>query len=530
MEAQLQNLKITQEQMLMQSEEAVRVHQQEMLAYGRIFELHRINELSDEQAKEAALDIARQTNHPYLMATINDKGIKGAWDLLSWEDAQMRQSEAGNTTLRKATAGQTDADEAAEFGDTSASGGGAGLGAAGGFRLPSAGEDAGPQTASAAETDAGAEQENFDDHLKKHEYTPDQVSAIHGILNDEPPDAYKGLNKKGAQYHKISKGALEGQATIDHELQGEGTPDEKLARVESTDQGVADTLRGLHDYTIDPKELGSIKNRPRYIKMMASLDPKWKEGNYAIVQKYHDPNKVEGMRVQRVASLDQHLWSLNNVLERIPETDKVPPRVMKAWIAGHYSGDPTWDELYGAIRNVAVDTLAIETGGNRPPVTLINDMVRHMLPTSSPASIRAQAMIDMRGAYGQIHNLRSQFRSEIGNPNAELPFLDRETNNKYLAWLRANPYTGEMPPDAPSSMLAISKKPGATLLPGLVKTTPDRPGMELRPLTVPEIRQGWDKLDEYKKTMEANPSDQETPRLAQWLRMRLGMFADRDSI
>jgi hypothetical protein len=530
MAAQLQNLRINQEQLMMENEAGIEKHRQEMLAYGRIFELNRIGVLSDEQAREQALRIIAQTDHPYLRATINDKGIKGAWDQLNWEDAQMRQWDAANTTLRKATAGTTDAEEAAEFGDTSASGGGAG-GTAGAFRLPSVGADAGA-TASAATSDAEAQPAaGLDDQLKKQEYSPAQIDAIHGILNDTPPDAYKTLHKGGAQQRKIAQGALQAQAQLDQTLHGDGTPDEKLAAIrDNIDPGIADTLQGLHDYTIDPHDTGAIKDRARYIKMMAGLDPNWKEGNYKIVQKYHDADKPEGIRVQRVASLDQHLWSLNNVLERIPETDKVPERVLAKWRAGAWSGDPKWDELYGAIRNVAIDTLSIESGSSRPPVTLINDLVRHMLPTSSPAAIRAQAMIDMRGAYGQIHNLRNQFRSEVGNPNAELPFLDRETNDKYLAWLRANPYTGEMPSDAPPSMQAISKKPGKDLPSWMVRTTPDRPGQELPPLSIKQIHDGWDKLDEFKRTMEANPGDQETPRQAQWLRMRLGMFADRGSI
>jgi hypothetical protein len=530
MERQLQNLRIQQQQMMMESEETVRIHQQEMLGYGRIFEMHRTGELNDEEATEAARILASRHQHPGMDVALSEKGIAGAWDLLNWEDAQMRQMDAANTTLRKATAGQTDAEEASEFGDTSASGGAGAGGAPGGFRLPSVGADAGA-TASAVTSDAeGAPAAGLDDQLKKQEYSPAQIDAIHGILNDTPPDAYKTLHKGGAQQRKIAQGALQAQAQLDQTLHGDGTPEDKLAAIhDNIDPGIADTLQGLHDYTIDPHDTGQIKDRARYLKMMAGLDPSWKEGNYKIVQKYHDADKPEGVKVQRVASLDQHLWSLNNVLERIPETDKVPERVLEKWRAGAWSGDPKWDELYGAIRNVAIDTLAIETGGNRPPVTLVNDLVRHMLATSSPASIRAQAMVDMRGAYGQINNLRNQFRSEVGNPTAELPFLDRDTNTKYLAWLRQNPYTGEMPKDAPQSMLGISKTP--TKLPDwIVKTTPDRPGQELAPLTIDQIKRGWDQLDEFNRIMHANPGDQDTPRKAQWLRMRLGMFADRGSI
>jgi hypothetical protein len=397
----------------------------------------------------------------------------------------MRQMEAAGTTLRKATAGTTDAE---------------------------------------------GEPVSFDDQLKKQEYSPQQIDAIHGILNSNPPDAYKNLHKGGAQQRKIAQGALQGQANIDHALQGEGTADDKLARVEDVDPGVADTLRGLNDYAIDPHDTGRIQDRSRYLRMMHQLNSNWKESNYKIVQKYHDPNSSEGLRVQRISTLDGHLWSLNNTLENIPETDKVPTRVMEKWKAGLYSGDPKWDELYTAIRNIATDTIAIETGSGRPAVSLVTAQVRHMLPSNSPASIRAQTLIDMRGAYGQILALRDQFRGEVGDPNASLPFASPDTNTKYLAWLRQNPYTGEMPADAPQSMLGVGKKPGGKLPDWIVKTTPDRPGQELAPLTVDQIHRGWDQLDEFNRTMHDNPGDQETPRKAQWLRLRLGMFADRGSI
>jgi hypothetical protein len=532
MERQLQNMRIQQQQMLMESEETVRIHQQEMLGYGRIFEMHRTGELDDQEATEAARILASRHQHPGIDVALNEKGIAGAWDLLNWEDAQMRQMDAANTTLRKATAGQTDAEEASEFGDTSASGGAGagGAGAAGGFRLPSVGANAGA-TASAVTTDAeGEPAAGLDDQLKKQEYSPAQIDAIHGILNDAPPDAYKNLHKGGAQQRKIAQGALQAQAQLDQTLHGDGTPDEKLQAIrDNVDTGIADTLQGLHDYTIDPHDVGQIKDRARYMKMMAGLDPKWKEGNYKIVQKYHDPNSAEGLRVQRVSSLDGALWSLNNVLERIPETDKVPTRVLQKWRAGVYSGDPKWDELYTALRNIATDTIAIETGSGRPAVNLVNAQVAHMLPSNSPASIRAQTMTDLRTGYGQIHALRDQFRSEVGNPNAELPFASPDTNAKYLAWLRQNPYTGEMPTDAPPSLLGVGKKP--TALPDwIVKTTPDRPGQELTPLTIQQIHDGWDQLDKFERMMHENPGDQDTPRKAQWLRMRLGMFTDRGSI
>jgi hypothetical protein len=149
-----------------------------------------------------------------------------------------------------------------------------------------------------------------------------------------------------------------------------------------------------------------------------------------------------------------------------------------------------------------------------------------MLQTNSPVSIRAQTLIDMRAAYGNVVTLRDQFRGETGDPNAQLPFMGRDVNDKFLAYMRQNPHTGEMPADAPQSLLAVGKKLNPKdMPPGMRPTTAEHPGDELPPMTKAEIYEAWDNLDELNRQ-----NTDASRKKAQWLRQRLGYFADRGTI
>jgi hypothetical protein len=515
MEAQLQNMRIQQQQMLMQNEAGIAKHRQEMLEYGRIFNAHEKGELSDEEAKELAFDIARRTNHPMLINAINEKGIKGAWDQLNWEDAQSRQWEAAHTTLRKATAGQTDADEAAEFDDTSASGGAGPGGAAGGFSLPRVGADAGTQTASAATSDAEEDPESLEDQLKKQEYTPAQIDAIHGILNDEPPDAYKALHKGGAQQRKIAQGALQAQAQLDHTLQGEGTPEEKLAAIhDNIDPGVADTLQGLHSYTTDPAALGSPNKRDRYVKMMASLDPKWKSNGFKLIQQYEQSNQPQVKTVQRVSAFLPAVESLNSAMLQIPEDQKIAPNTLKKVYANTWTGDPTYTQIYTAIQNVLNETSAIQNQGV-PRVGQTKARAQEMLNTMSPAQIRVQLLEDAKASYGYVRSINDNFKEIVGDPKVQAPFYPKSIENDYKAILRMNPYTGEVPKDA-SGVVRATGRPHTDTHPSWLKSD-----QAWTPLTEPQVIEGRKQIKE-----NLNSPDPAVQAKIQRIRQRLGIFAE----
>jgi hypothetical protein len=442
---------------------------------------------------------------------INEKGIAGAWDLLNWEDAQMRQMDAANTTLRKATAGQTDADEAAEFGDTSASGGAGG--APGTFRLPDAGTGA---TASAATSDVGdeGEPESVDERLKKQEYTPQQISAIHDILNDEPPVAFTKLNTKGKQFHKIAGGAQQAQAQLDNTLQGAGTPEEKLAAIhDNIDPGVADTLQGLHSYNIDPAALGSPNKRDHYIKMMASLDPKWKSNGFKLIQQYEQSNQPQVKTVQRVSAFLPAMESLQTAMLQIPEDQKIATNTLKKVYANAWTGDPVYAQIYTDIQNVLNETSAIENQGV-PRVGQTQARAREMLNTMSPAQIRVQLLEDAKAAYGYVRSINNNFKEIVGDPNAQAPFYPKSIEKDYKAILRSNPWTGEVPTDA-SGVVRATGRPHTDTHPSWIGEN------TWKPMTEQQTQDGRAQI-----RANLNSPDPRVQAAIQRIRQRLGIFAE----
>lgn len=530
--ARLGTLKIQQEQMLIDAEQAAQNHTREMLAFGSVFKEAELGAISADDARHRIRNLAIQTGHRNLIEILNTKDLAGVEKYLDWEDAKMRDLQAATHSLRRATgtSSESDAQLAEEWGKGPSTGGG-GLGSTPLPEKPGYSQQAQATPPQAPDAQAG----DFVDGLKK------QLG-----LSDEQADAARDLaagGNGGAAYDKLRKNKSRAaqelaapinraadamKARLDQRLHDPNmSREDKLHELSQISPEKADLVRGLLDYGADSDKLPAAHGeRERLMGYALAINPRWKAGNFKIVQKYHDANTSEGLRVQRVSSLDSAFWSLNSVVGHMSETDKIPTNVMRQWLAGHYSGDPKWDELYSAIRGIAIDTIAIQTGSGRPALNLVRDMVKHMLTTNSPASIRAQALVDARGAYGQIVTLRQQFRDEVGDPHAQLPFFNPDVGEKFQAWLRMNPYTGQIPEDAPSSIRGVGKSTDQKNLPSWIRrTTPEHPGQELAPLTKDQIRQGWDKLDELNRlgTPEARAQ-------AQWLRERLGIFADRGTL
>jgi hypothetical protein len=508
MEAQLQNMRIQQEQMLMANEATVQAHQQEMLAYGRIFELNRIGTLTDEQAREAALRIASQSQHPYLAATIHDKGIKGAWDQLSWEDAQMRQMDAAGTTLRKATAGQTDAEAAKDWDDPTIGAGGYG-GAGSGFRLPDAGTAAGTETASATETDAGADTdataaasgEGLDDRLRKDQYSDKQIEAIHGILNNDPSPAYLDLPKTGnAVKRKIDHGVQRAQEAIRQIANSNASPDDKVAAIEQIDPGRADLIRGLHNYTEDPKQPGAAKDLPRMVQLTKRIyGNEYDEGNYAAAHKFSDPTSPEHKVIDRAGNVTQSSLSLLENLNKFGENDSVIGNKLRQYIAGNLTGsDDRYKVLFDSIFDLDTHFQAIASFTGTPRVTTLMAQIENLGSTATPLQIRNVIGVNLRSAYQVINNYQQDWEN-ITHRNTLVPGMTPHNFRIFRDLVRMNKDTGEMPEDAQPESLAVSRDPSQSRR-GLTRE------QKYPPLAMKTI---WDLNDRYKDLAASSDPDQQ---------------------
>jgi hypothetical protein len=534
--ASLGRMKLEQEQMQMNITKAYYAHQQQMIDYGSVLHEAALGAITPEEAKR------RLENHIYLNSDqilneiLQNKGLGSAERFLQWRDARMNDMLAGGTSIRKASGGAGGGIGTNEIlqslGEQPVADGGTG-----GIDFPSLPDN---QTAQAGQTGAPpvpsspAPDASYTDNLKKTQGLTDQEAEIaQGLVNGEQDGNYQNLVKNAAKDRnllaakaKIDRAADTMRASVHRIAHGSDDRDTKINQISNISPQLGDKLRGLLDYSIDPnKDLGTVHDRKSIMDFAHEVDPSYKSDNYRIAQKYHDPNTREGLVVQRVGSLTGALGSLNSSLTRLPEDQKIPLNQIEDLIADRYSGDPRWQEAYSAIRNVAQEVAAIESGSGRPPVSLVNNMVRHMMQTGSPAQIRSQIMTDVRSAHAYIKPIQEQWRLDTGNPTGKLPFLSQGVEDQIGAYLRSNPYTGVMPADAPASLLAVGRQQPKTFPSWLQRTTRDHPGQDLPPLTKQQITQGWDKLDELTKK-----GDPESMRQAQWLRERMGIFADRGSL
>jgi hypothetical protein len=455
MERQLQNLRIQQEQMLMASEEAVRIHQQEMLGYGRIFELHRTGELTDREATEAAKILATRQQHSGMDVAINEKGIAGAWDLLNWEDAQMRQMDAANTTLRKATAGQTDAEEAAAWGNTGTPGGGV----AGAFpgQLPSVGADAGAKT---AEADAGATPED----LGKDGYTPQEIEGISGMVNDEPPEAYHDLKKGAAEQRKLDQGANRVRAAITKvaNQKADNTPEasaDKLEKIREINPEVADKLQGFADYSLNPNDQ-SIKNRERWTSLAHQIFPNYNRAFYDTYHKqYENPSSQTGKQFTAANRATSQFTQLIGAINALPiaEDSTIPGSVMQEIKSKGFTGRPEYSALNETLRSFGTEVSAVE-GGGRPAVTMVKELLREVPLHATKAQLRAAARQAMMGTEHIVDGLNQNFKQASGL-DKDAPLFLPQAKELFSGAARMNPYTGEVPDDAPPELKVVGTTP-----------------------------------------------------------------------
>jgi hypothetical protein len=520
MAAQLQNMRIQQEQMLMANEATVQAHQQEMLAYGRIFELNRIGELSDEQAREMALQIARRTQHPLLEATIHDKGIKGAWDQLSWEDAQMRQMDAAGTTLRKATAGTTDAEIAKEWDDPDAStvGGAGGSGTA--FRLPSVGADAGTQTASAAETDAGpdtdagaaADGQNIDDRLRKDRYSDKEIAAVHGVLNNDPPAEYGDLPKTGnLTKRKIDSAVGRAQEAMRQVANSDASPEDKVAAIENIDPGRASIVRGLRDYSLNPHEPGAAKDMPRMVQLTKRIyGNDYDEGNYNAAHKFQDQTSPEHKVIDRAGNVTQSSLTLLENLKKFDENDTVVGNKFRQYLAGNLTGsDAKYKVMFDSVMDLDQHFQAIASFTGTPRVTTLMAQIQNLGPTATPLQVRNVVMVNLRSAYQVINNYQQDWEN-VTHRQTLVPGMTPHNYRIFRDLVRMNPNTQEMPSDAQPESLAVSKEPSEARR-GL--KDPDK----YAPLPMTAI---WHLNDKY-KDLAASP-DPDQQKQAREILQRIG--------
>jgi hypothetical protein len=514
--AQLRVMGNQRQQALANLEMARDRHGAILQAFDEVFWKVQNHTISNEEGRERVRALIIESGHSELGEILNQNDLGGVYRYLQTEDAHFRDLHGATRTMRKMVGPDEDKAIGERYGITGG-GGGSGLPE----RRP--GEGASGARAAPAPAAAPTAAEDVEGEISR---VPNINPEIREIANSMvaggglPDDLKKGHGPNAV----AARGAAEKAAgIINRGINGiindrnpELSIDEKTKRIEQLNPTAGSTLRSLLEYRTDPRNM-KIAGREHWLEMAHRLNPNYQERNYDLRKEF--TRLPQARVVSRVGPFVTAGTGLYGSLLRIDENQVWATGTVEKIIAGTWTGDPTYVEAFTNITNVIAETQAILSGTGRPSITLSRDRAKQMLETMSPAQVRVQLAADVQAAYGMVRTIDREYKDQLGDPNAHTPFYSADTEKHYKAILRANPYTGEMPSDAPASIRAVGKQPGAAGK----KPSWLVPDMEWKPLTEAQVTAGQKELQ---NPDNLNSPDPKVQARLQYLRRRLGIFAD----
>lgn len=530
LEKQLMTLKIQQEQMVQQAELAIRNHDQMMVDFSKIFFEADQGIITPQEAESRVRQLAMtKYQHDNLNEVLKAKGLKGVEDYLNNEHAYITAL-AGATSAQRKELGDSE-DEILKSWNEKPSGKGKGL-----LDFPNLPGRGGEKPATIPDVTPAPRElpktaEEYGDNLSKElGLTQREFEAAQSLLRGEEPEGWDQLKSPkspgiAALKAKIEKAAdrmhsdaIRAAANKDPTL----SPEQKLQQLDKIDPVFADKLRGISRYELDPDKLATLKNRGQIESLVKAINPNWSSGKYKIVQKYADPSSsnVAGRVLESVSGFNTGMFALSSALLHVPEDRKIPAAVIDKLVANAWDGDPTYTQIYTSIQEILSENQTIQSRGLKPSVQLIREQAKHLMETQSPAQIRASLQSMAMTSYGIAREYQHEFRREMGDPNAEMPFFPKSTEDAYKAYLRMNPYTGVFDKDAPDSLKGVSRPQGRR--PSWLKKGGP---YDWEPLTETQVRTLRDNLHD---PALRNSPEQAVQEGLQKIRRRLGIFADEE--
>jgi len=513
MAARIGNMKLMQDQMMLNYEMGLQQHQKELMAYGDVFRAWKSGSITDEDAHQQ-LDQLVQGNHN-LAAILHTKGVGALERAVQEQDAQWRNAMAGFTSAKKA---RDDSSGPSVFPEE-------GAGSTTQRRDTLATNPDKPQVTppAAGTTPAAADTEDIN---TERERINKEISAAHGNLNDEGMDLArrhalgevddKEINKIPADPVTGAKGSqavLAASRDMERRLENSFADVHKDKEAKLRDaQAIlggdrAQTLRDLTDYTLDPSKL-SRKNgmNTKILAQAGQLDRSYKPDQF---DEIHDLVKRRALpQILAVGAVDKASDELLKALQPFSEGERMPARWFEQIEANNWSGDPKFRILHNALITYAQQVSAAESRLGRPFATTTNQMIQHLQIGSaiSPAMVRGLLQTDNNMAMGQLEAQNRMFK-DLSGSDRDIPGLNKDLMDSMKAKQAMRSSTGEMPDWAPPKLKALSRTPDP-------KDHPAFPRDESSPLSRDDISKARSFIDRYKD----NPAyAKQVQLLRQWL-------------
>jgi len=481
-EAQRQQFEMQREQFFDQGMQTVAAHNDMMEKYGKAFAEYDSyrdkNGNYPEEAKKLFKDEMRgllsNDGHGHLLHYLDNDDIDGLRRALEAEHAKLLDKWSSLVAIgNMRTGGRGTVKEASDLdkaiaGENLGTGGGLLGSPAGGYREPSKLD---PESLTAA----------FDSELKE-KYAPFSDTGI-AMARDKVngsglSDAQLRLQapKEGTKIAAAAEDIRRRAQQIENSSQETAAKIEALKHINPTE---ANAVESLMDYSSDPK--GPDK---KYVDAaIAVSNNTYKPVVYPYVQDFLKRRDVHLMSI-RGSSLGRTELNFLQAVKPIPENTSIPFNAVEYGESIYVTGDQKYTTLYQTVNDLVYDAAGLIQGAGTPRVTTIQNLLKHLSPTMSPAQLRGAIQALVSTANSAEEAVNAEWQRTTGK-SSDYPGYDAAASAIHRGVVLMDPLTQHIPDDigdgkggtmpTPNSLKAVSKTPppmGSNLRPPHARNAP----------------------------------------------------------
>jgi len=451
-----EEMELDREQMIQYGEQAIREHKRILANYEEVFAAKRNNpNMTVREAQDRLWTLAAQNNDRVLQEVIANGGLQAAENFIKSMDAKFMDFWSGITMQQSHSKRSTTKDD--QKADSWLKDGGRSGAHPGITPLEPGGvKPEGEETPS--EEAPGEMSDNDKRVMERYELSPEGMRAAKDIVATGKP---LGMTDAGARlthkegFDKVQSAASDMNGQIDAFANNPSlSTDQKMAGIRAINPNLARQVDGLRDYSNDPKS----KDQQRAVNLAEAVsNGQYHASNYKIITDLKDSSKQSGKIINRVNLEASGMQQLVDAVKDLNLGDPIPKQQIEMLLADHWNGDNKYGKIYSALRNMSTEVSAV-TGQGSVRVTLVDKLLKEAHPYSSAAQILGQMQIEMSSALQQMNTVERDWKRLGGVGPA--PLIDPTIKNIFRSYLHMNPWTGEVPSDAPTEVLATGRKGG----------------------------------------------------------------------
>lgn len=451
MAARLGNMRLMQEQMLMNMEQARQTHAAQLIEARQIIGQFDAGGLTPQEAHDQLTRWAIDNQHEKALGILNNKGVDAFKKYLLEEDRWMRALWASEETTKKASSSGGANPYASDSGD------GAG---------ESRPDPLARQPDKAPAVGGALTQRGTPESIQEEAQGLGAKVKADNRLNDMGLDAARDIAFQGKDLPKKDNDARTDTAAkqlMSAATQIADNPDlptiNKLQAFRAIDPRLAQEVQDVGAYKIDLNRMGK-KKADALRPLVHALYPDLDEGKFTAAHRFSDTQSRENAIMVRANGVAQGITTVFAALDELPEDTAPSADVIRRWKDGQITGDPRWDRLHQALASVLSNINGVQNLTGSTKVSFIKSLMDHLPATASRRTIRAALKADASDIWTNIASYQHAWETTVGRRTLN-PALEQETWRSFSTILRMNEYTGQMPEgdDVPLALRSVSRDP-----------------------------------------------------------------------